>query len=72
MRNSSWLSGCQSWYLNADGTNSTMWPGFSFEYVLRVRKMDMSAYNVVSEGSVARQEWATSAGVTKYAEAASR
>ena len=27
MRNSSWLSGCQSWYLNADGTNSTMWPG---------------------------------------------
>ncbi|MDO8330592.1 MAG: NAD(P)/FAD-dependent oxidoreductase [Fluviicoccus sp.] len=48
MRNSSWLSGCQSWYLNADGTNSTMWPGFSFEYVLRTRNMDMGAYNVVA------------------------
>lgn len=71
MRNSSWLSGCQSWYLNADGTNSTMWPGFSFEYVLRVRKMDMSAYNIVSEGSAERQEWATPDGVKKYAEAAS-
>jgi cation diffusion facilitator CzcD-associated flavoprotein CzcO len=49
MRNSSWLSGCQSWYLNADGTNSTMWPGFSFEYVLKTRKLDLSAYIAVSE-----------------------
>lgn len=48
MRNSSWLSGCQSWYLNADGSNSTMWPGFSFEYVLRTRNMDMGAYNAVA------------------------
>lgn len=49
MKNSSWLSGCQSWYLNADGSNSTMWPGFSFEYVLRTRQLDLSAYIAVSE-----------------------
>lgn len=49
MKNSSWLSGCQSWYLNADGTNSTMWPGFSFEYVLRTRTLDLSAYIAVSQ-----------------------
>lgn len=48
MKNSSWLSGCQSWYLNADGSNSTMWPGFSFEYVLRTRTLDLSAYIAVS------------------------
>ncbi len=48
MRHSSWLSGCQSWYLNADGSNSTMWPGFSFEYVLRTRMMKMSAYEAVA------------------------
>ena len=48
MRNSTWLSGCQSWYLNADGSNSTMWPGFSFEYVLHTRNVDMSSYNVVA------------------------
>lgn len=47
MKNSSWLSGCQSWYLNDDGTNSTMWPGFSFEYVLRTRRIDLSAYQSV-------------------------
>lgn len=47
MKNSSWLSGCNSWYLNEDGSNSTMWPGFSFEYVLKVRKMDLSAYEAV-------------------------
>ena len=45
MKNSSWLSGCQSWYLNEDGSNSTMWPGFSFEYVLKTKKIDLSAYN---------------------------
>jgi len=44
MRNSSWLSGCKSWYLNEDGTNSTMWPGFSFEYVLRLKALDWKAY----------------------------
>ena len=53
MKNSSWLSGCQSWYLNEDGTNSTMWPGFSFEYVLAVRKIDWSVYNMTA------YDWAT-------------
>lgn len=48
MKNSSWLSGCQSWYLNADGTNSTMWPGFSFEYVLRTKRLNMEAYNAIA------------------------
>ncbi len=47
MRNSSWLSGCKSWYLNEDGTNSTMWPGFSFEYVLRMKNLDWKAYQTV-------------------------
>lgn len=56
MKNSSWLSGCQSWYLNADGSNSTMWPGFSFEYVLRTRQMDMSAYIAVSETRAVAEE----------------
>jgi len=47
MKHSSWLSGCSSWYLNEDGTNSTMWPGFSFEYVAKTRKLDMSVYDAV-------------------------
>jgi cation diffusion facilitator CzcD-associated flavoprotein CzcO len=48
MRNSSWLSGCSSWYLNEDGTNSTMWPGFSFEYVLRTKRFNPKVYEAVT------------------------
>jgi len=47
MSNSSWLSGCTSWYLNSDGTNSTMWPGFSFEYVMRMKDLHLDAYDGV-------------------------
>jgi len=45
MKNSTWLSGCASWYLNEDGTNSTMWPGFSFEYILKTRTLHLDSYN---------------------------
>ncbi len=48
MKHSSWKSGCQSWYLNKDGTNSTMWPGFSFEYIHKTKKMNLDAYEVVA------------------------
>ena len=51
MRHSSWNAGCTSWYLNKDGTNSAIWPGFSFEYGLRIRRLDPSAYNACSLGS---------------------
>lgn len=46
MKNSTWLSGCQSWYLNDDGTNSTMWPGFSFEYIYKTRNLLLDSYIV--------------------------
>ena len=32
-----WLSGCQSWYLDATGRNTTLWPGFSIGDWLRAR-----------------------------------
>ena len=32
-----WLSGCRSWYLDAAGRNTTLWPGFSFGFWLRNR-----------------------------------
>ena len=47
MKNSSWLSGCTSWYLNEDGTNSAIWPGFSFEYVIRTKLLRRDVYNEV-------------------------
>ena len=43
MRNTVWMSGCKSWYLNENGTNSTIWPSFTLSYWWRThgaRKSD--------------------------------
>ena len=42
-----WASGCQSWYLGKDGRNETLWPGFTFEYWWKTRRVDASAYEYV-------------------------
>lgn len=42
-----WLrGGCRSWYLDATGRNSTLWPGYTWSYRLRTRRFDPSAYLV--------------------------
>ncbi|HXZ64086.1 MAG TPA: NAD(P)/FAD-dependent oxidoreductase [Streptosporangiaceae bacterium] len=32
-----WGSGCSSWYLDSDGRNVTLWPGFTFDFRRRTR-----------------------------------
>ncbi|MCE2390912.1 MAG: NAD(P)/FAD-dependent oxidoreductase [Proteobacteria bacterium] len=44
MRGTVWLSGCQSWYLSPDGSNWTLWPGYTFEYWWRTRRPDPAAF----------------------------
>ncbi|MES2068851.1 MAG: NAD(P)/FAD-dependent oxidoreductase [Pseudomonadota bacterium] len=39
-----WNSGCKSWYLNSQGKNHTLWPGFTFEYRRIMRKFDIENY----------------------------
>jgi cation diffusion facilitator CzcD-associated flavoprotein CzcO len=34
-----WGSGCKSWYLDAQGRNVTLWPGFTFSYWWRMRRL---------------------------------
>jgi len=46
MRRTVWTSGCASWYLDAGGRNSTLWPGFTWEYRLKTRRFDPSAYSL--------------------------
>lgn len=36
--------GCKSWYLDADGVNRALWPGFSFEYWARTRRARSADY----------------------------
>ena len=42
-----WTSGCRSWYLDANGKNTTLWPGFSFAYGLRTRHLRLRRYQAL-------------------------
>jgi hypothetical protein len=41
-----WMSGCASWYLDAEGRNTTMWPDFTFRFRYRTRRFDTLAYEL--------------------------
>ena len=36
--------GCVSWYLDATGRDSTLWPTFTFPFRRRLRRVDPAAY----------------------------
>ena len=41
-----WQSGCTSWYQDADGRNSTIWPGFTVDYWRRTRRLRLADFHV--------------------------
>jgi cation diffusion facilitator CzcD-associated flavoprotein CzcO len=46
LQRSVWNSGCQSWYLK-DGHNSTVWPGFTFQYWFATRSLHLADYEPI-------------------------
>lgn len=48
MQGTVWTSGCVSWYLDATHHNSTLWPGFTWEYRRRTRRFDRANYDLIS------------------------
>jgi len=47
MQGTVWTSGgCRSWYLDATGRNSTLWPGFTHRFKRRLDGLDPSEYIV--------------------------
>ncbi|HEY8073986.1 MAG TPA: NAD(P)/FAD-dependent oxidoreductase [Labilithrix sp.] len=50
------VGGCKSWYTTKDGKNTTLWPGFTFEYRLRTRRFDAENYELSPIRSAARPE----------------
>ena len=47
MRKTVWLTGgCTSWYLDADGRNIALWPGFTWAYAWRTRRFDPASYDL--------------------------
>ncbi|MDX6681015.1 MAG: hypothetical protein QOG94_1054 [Solirubrobacteraceae bacterium] len=41
-----WSSGCASWYLDASGRNTTLWPDFTFRFRERTRHFDAGSYEL--------------------------
>ncbi|MEL0028912.1 MAG: NAD(P)/FAD-dependent oxidoreductase [Perlucidibaca sp.] len=47
LRDSIWMQGCTSWYVNEHGRNVTNWPGFTVDYRMRTKRPDWSHYRLV-------------------------
>jgi cation diffusion facilitator CzcD-associated flavoprotein CzcO len=47
MRRTVWVTGgCQSWYLDDEGRNVTLWPDFTWVYAWQTRRFDPSNYDL--------------------------
>lgn len=47
MRGTVWVTGgCDSWYLNEEGRNTTLWPTFTWNFALRTRWFDPHNYEL--------------------------
>jgi len=43
-----WQTGCSSWYLDATGRNTTIWPGYATGFALRLRRFRPADHRVVA------------------------
>ncbi len=48
-----WNTGCDSWYLDAGGRNTTAWPGSTTEFRKVTRRVDLTEYQVLRVPSTA-------------------
>ena len=56
-----WSTGCSSWYIDRNGRNSIMWPGYTFEYRRRTRHFDAEAYRLAPASTAPASASAASA-----------
>ncbi|MFE9765985.1 flavin-containing monooxygenase [Streptomyces sp. NPDC005808] len=48
MKRTVWnVGGCESWYLDASGVNTTIWPGTTTEFRRATRRVDLAEYEVL-------------------------
>ena len=49
MQRTVWVTGgCASWYIDAKGRNSTLWPTFTFAFRRRTARFEPSAYTLAA------------------------
>ncbi|MDT4891050.1 MAG: hypothetical protein QOE97_85 [Pseudonocardiales bacterium] len=50
MKQTIWTKGgCASWYLDAHGNNTTLWPSFTFTFRAMTRRFDLAAYRTTAK-----------------------
>ncbi|MFI9806335.1 flavin-containing monooxygenase [Streptomyces sp. NPDC052301] len=55
MKRTVWnTGGCTSWYLDASGRNTTIWPGTTTEFRRATRRLDLAEYEVIRKPATAR------------------
>jgi cation diffusion facilitator CzcD-associated flavoprotein CzcO len=47
--------GCASWYLDARGRNTTLWPTFTFTFRRQLRRADLAEYVTTARSATARE-----------------
>lgn len=47
LKKTTWMTGCHSWFLAADGTNPSMYPGFATQYRSQMRRLRLTDYDVM-------------------------
>src|SRR5204862_7819894 len=56
MADTVWSSGCASWYIDATGRNSTLWPDWTWRYRRRTARFDIERYRVLPRSPVPDRE----------------
>jgi cation diffusion facilitator CzcD-associated flavoprotein CzcO len=51
LERTTWMSGCTSWYLTADGFNASMYPGFATQYLRQMRDFRYEDYTAVARSA---------------------
>ena len=50
-----WMSGCNSWYLTKDGFNASMYPGFATQYLRQMRDFRFGDYTAHARSDTTRR-----------------
>ena len=56
MKTTNWTAGCKSWYLTDGGRNTTLYPGFAGEYVIKASTFHLEDFDVVKKSDLVRKE----------------
>jgi hypothetical protein len=52
MKRTVWSTGCRSWYLDANGKNTALWPGFTFDFRRKTYRIEPRRYRITARGRV--------------------